>query len=45
LTNIKENNVNVNFQPTSSGYYKISAEIQKNSGEIIPTETLNIRAN
>jgi hypothetical protein len=45
LTNIKENNIKVNFQPTSSGYYKISAEIQKDSGEIITTESLNIRVN
>ena len=45
LTSVKENNIKVNFQPTSSGYYKINAEIQKNSGEVISTETLNIRAN
>jgi len=45
LTSVKENNIKVNFQPTSSGYYKINAEIQKISGEIITTETLNIRVN
>ncbi|MCF7795670.1 transglycosylase domain-containing protein [Patescibacteria group bacterium] len=45
LTDIKENNLKVNFQPTNSGYYKINAKIQKNSGEIITTETLNIRVN
>lgn len=45
LTSVKENTIKVNFQPTTSGYYKINAEIQKNSNEIISTETLNIRVN
>ncbi|NCC70111.1 hypothetical protein EOM09_00815, partial [bacterium] len=45
LTSIKENNIKINFQPTSSGYYRINAEIQKTSGEIITTDILNIRVN